>query len=414
MSGDGLGGRDVNSRRGRYILNSLLLAAAVVVTVTGFLVDQLDLNEFTPHRWSGYLVAALLAVHAGLHWRWFLPARRVARQRSQSGLSAPIDSAVRAAEPANPPPMDAPVAGAPASASGPAGTTEAGSGGGGATVSAAQGGGRSHPTRRAAITAVGAGVAGVVVGWTGKSLASPDPYPGGDVGLFYHGQSALGWRGLLGDLVDWGRRPAPYLRVGDGEKVALPAVGAPPGMSVAQALAQRRSLREYADRSMAAEELAWVIRAATGITSTQGQRAAPSAGALYPVETYVAVNRVEGIDPGLYHVDVRNQALEPVRRGSVAGDLMVAGLGQDFLRHAPAVLVLTGVFQRSRWKYRARHYRYVCWEGGHVAQNIYLAAEAAGLGACMVGAFLDGMVNDLLRVDGRQEAALGLLALGPR
>ena len=93
---------------------------------------------------------------------------------------------------------------------------------------------------------------------------------------------------------------------------------------------------------------------------------------------------------------------------------MVAGLGQDFLRTAPAVLIITGVFQRSRWKYRERHYRYVCWEGGHLAQNVYLAAEAAGLGACMVGAFLDGMVNDLVRVDGRREAALGLIALGPR
>jgi SagB-type dehydrogenase family enzyme len=261
---------------------------------------------------------------------------------------------------------------------------------------------------------MGAGVAGAVVGWAAKSGVSPDPYPGGDVGLFYHRQSALGLRGLVSDLADWGRRPAPYLRVGDDEAVALPAMGAPPAMSVGQALEQRRSLREYADRAMTAEELAWVIHAATGITSAQGYRAAPSAGALYPVEAYVAVNRVEGIDPGVYHVDVRAQALEPVRRGSAAGDLMVAGLGQGFLREAPVVLVLTGVFQRSRWKYRARHYRYVCWEGGHVAQNVYLAAEAAGLGACMVGAFLDGMVNDLVRVDGRNEAALGLVALGPR
>jgi SagB-type dehydrogenase family enzyme len=98
----------------------------------------------------------------------------------------------------------------------------------------------------------------------------------------------------------------------------------------------------------------------------------------------------------------------------VAGDLMIAGLGQDFLRTAPVVVILTGLFQRTRWKYHERHYRYVCWEGGHIAQNLYLAAEAAGLGACMVGAFLDGMANDLLRIDGRQEAALGLIALGPR
>ena len=396
----------MSRRRGRYILNALLLAAAIVVTLTGLLVDQLDLNDFTPHRWAGYAVAVLIAVHVGLHWRWFLPTRRVAGQGREPRPAVPVETAAQAAEPANPPLVDGPGASAVASA--------AEAGGGDGAGFAAQGGRRSRPTRRAAITAVGAGAAGVVVGWSAKSQVSPDPYPGGDVGLFYHRQSALGLRGLVSDLADWGRRPAPYLRVGDDEAVALPAVGAPPGMSVAQALEQRRSLREYADRAMTAEELAWVIHAATGITSTQGYRAAPSAGALYPVETYVAVNRVEGIDPGVYHVDVRAQALEPVRRGSAAGDLMVAGLGQGFLREAPVVLVLTGVFQRSRWKYRARHYRYVCWEGGHVAQNVYLAAEAAGLGACMVGAFLDGMVNDLVRVDGRTEAALGLVALGPR
>ena len=398
----------MHSRRGRYILNALLLVAALVVTLTGFLVDRLDLNEFTPHRWSGYVVAALLAIHVGLHWRWFLPSRRAAPPRRGPESSVPVDAEAPAADPANLPPVGEPQAGVTSA------VAEADNGPGGTALPAARSGSSARPTRRAALTAMGAGVAGAAVGWSAKSLVSPEPYPGGDVGLFYHRQSALGLRGLVGDLVDWGRRPDPYLRVGDGEVVALPDVPAPPAMSVAQALEQRRSLRNYADRPMAAETLAWVVRAATGITSTQGLRTAPSAGALYPVETYVAVNRVEGIDQGLYHVDVRAQALEPVRRGSVAGDLMVAGLGQDFLRRAPVVLVLTGVFQRSRWKYRARHYRYVCWEGGHVAQNIYLAAEAAGLGACMVGAFLDGMVNDLLRVDGRQQAALGLVALGPR
>jgi SagB-type dehydrogenase family enzyme len=396
----------MHRRRGRYILDVLLLVAAVLVILTGLLVDQLDLNEFTPHRWAGYVVAVLIAVHVGLHWRWFLPSRRTDRQRRRPGTSVPIDSAAQSGEPEDPPLSADP------EASAAAGT--AGGGGGDGTACAADGEQRSHPTRRAAITAVGAGVAGVVVGWSARSQVSPDPYPGGDVGLFYHRQSSLGLRGLVGGLVDWGRRPAPYLRVGDAEVVTLPAVGVPPAMSVVQALEQRRSLREYADRAMTAEELAWVIHGATGITSAQGYRTAPSAGALYPLETYVAVSRVEGIDQGLYHVDVRAQALEPVRSGSVAGDLMVAGLGQDFLRTAPAVLIITGVFQRSRWKYRERHYRYVCWEGGHLAQNVYLAAEAAGLGACMVGAFLDGMVNDLVRVDGRREATLGLIALGPR
>lgn len=164
---------------------------------------------------------------------------------------------------------------------------------------------------------------------------------------------------------------------------------------------------------MTSEELAWVVYAATGITRGDGLRTAPSAGALYPIETYVAVDRVEGIEPGLYHVDVRKQALEPIRIGSVAGDVMLAGLGQDFLRTAPVVFILTGFFQRTRWKYHQRHYRYVCWEAGHIAQNVYLAAEATGLGACVVGAFLDTTLNTLLGVDGREEAALGLIAVGP-
>ncbi len=384
-------------RRVRYLLNLLLLAAAVVVIVTGLVVDRLDLNEFTPHRWSGYAVAVLIVLHVGMRWRSFLPSRWTAERRYAPGGALP------------------------------AGARVASDAGGSDSVLSQAGGGvlpaaappdpderRSHPTRRTALAAVGSGLAGAVVGWFAKSAVSPDPYPGGDVGLFYHRQSSLGLRDLLGDVVNWGRRPAPYRRVGQGEPVALPDVGDLPEMSVAQALEQRRSLRTYADRAMTGQELAAVIRAATGITSPQGFRTAPSAGALFPIETYVAVQRVAGIDPGVYHVDVRAQALEQVRAGSVAGDLMVAGLGQDFLRSAPAVIVLTGLFQRSRWKYRDRHYRYVCWEGGHVGQNVYLAAESLGLGACMVGAFVDGMVNDLVDIDGRAEAALGLIALGPR
>ena len=373
----------------------VLLVAAVVVIATGFLADQLDLNDFAPHRWAGYAIALLVAVHVGMRWRWLLPPGSGARAHPASPQSTAADALGSAAAPA----------------------TEAADqprGGQTAPPSPSAGAGPAHPTRRTAITAFGAGAAGVVVGWSANSLASPDPYSGGDVGAFYHQQSSLGLRGLVSDLVDWGREPARYQRVGEAASVPLPDWGPAPAMSVVQALAQRRSLREYADRAMTAEELAWVVHAATAITSAQGLRTAPSAGALYPLETYVAVDRVDGIAAGLYHVDVRAQALEPVRSGSVSGDLMVAGLGQDFLRRAPAVLILTGLFQRSRWKYRQRHYRYVCWEGGHMAQNVYLAAEAAGLGACMVGAFLDGMVNDLVSVDGRQEAALGLITVGPR
>jgi len=366
----------VLGRRVSRVLDVLLLGAAVVVILTGLLVDRLDLNGFAPHRWAGYVLAVLIVIHVGLHWRWFVPFGVGERPRRPSSRAAGEDT--RRSEPSS------------------------------------AGAGWSRPPRRAALAAVGAGALGVAGGWFARGSVSPTPYEGGDVGLFYHRESSLGLRGLVGDVLDWGRRPEPYKRIGDGEVVPLPPHGVPPATSVAQVLRQRRSLREYADRAMTGTELAWVVHAATGITSGRGYRTAPSAGALYPIETYVAVTRVDGIDAGLYHVDVRAQSLERVRAGPVSGDLMIAGLGQDFLRDAPVVLVLTGVFQRTRWKYRARHYRYVCWEGGHVAQNVYLAAEAAGLGACMVGAFLDRTVNDLLRIDARHEATLGLIALGPR
>jgi SagB-type dehydrogenase family enzyme len=358
----------------RYALDIVLLGAAVVAFLTGLLVDRLDLHQFAPHRWAGYVLAGLVAVHVAAHWRFFL---------------APFASRRRAPAP--------PRQGAAAGVS-PAASEQV----------------RSGPTRRAALAAAGAGAVGAAAGWFVKTGISPDPYGGGDAGLFYHQQSSLGPRGLLRSLAGWGSRPAPYKHVAGGAAVALPAARPLPELSVGRALHQRRSLRRYRDRMLTAQELAWLVHAATAITSGDGYRTAPSAGALYPIETYVAVSRVQGIDAGLYHVDVRAQALEPVRAGPVAGDLMIAGVGQEFLRQAPAVFVLTGVFQRARWKYRERHYRYVCWEGGHLAQNLYLAAEAAGLGACMVGAFLDRMLNDLLRIDGRHEAALGLVAVGPR
>jgi SagB-type dehydrogenase family enzyme len=335
--------------------------------LTGLLVDNLDLNQFAPHRWAAYILAGLVVVHVAMHWRFFLPAR------------TPRGAAEE--HPARSETTEQPVT--------------------------------SGVTRRTAIASAGAGVLGVAAGWFVKGELSPPPYPGGDVGLFYHRASSLGLPSLLKGLVSWGSRPQRYKHVA-GPTVALPSDVPLPEMSVGQALAQRRSLRSYRDRSLTAEEVAWVVHAATAITSAAGYRTAPSAGALYPIETYVAVNKVDGVSPGLYHVDVRAQALEIVRPGSIGDDLMLAGLGQEFLRNAPVVLVLTALFQRTRWKYHARHYRYVCWEGGHIAQNIYLAAEAAGLGACMVGAFFDRTLNDLLQIDGRHEAALGLVAVGAR
>jgi SagB-type dehydrogenase family enzyme len=183
-----------------------------------------------------------------------------------------------------------------------------------------------------------------------------------------------------------------------------------------QCLARRRSQRRYQTRPLTREELADLLWATQGITGAAGSfllRAAPSAGALYPVETYLAVHRVAGVEPGIWHYQVPNASLELVQAGDYRRDLVAAGLGQDFLGSAAAVFIWTGVLDRARWKYRERAIRYLFLDAGHICQNLMLAATAQGLGVCPVGAFLDGEVEALLQVDGAAEAALYLAAVGP-
>jgi len=101
--------------------------------------------------------------------------------------------------------------------------------------------------------------------------------------------------------------------------------------------------------------------------------------------------------------------LERADQAELAQEITRAGLWQSFLAEVSVVFVLTAIFQRLRWRYRERTYRYALLEAGHVAQNIYLAVEAVG-----PGTFFDSLVNQLLGVDGTEEAALYLLAVGPR
>lgn len=268
-------------------------------------------------------------------------------------------------------------------------------------------------SRRAVLGAAGVGATGFAAGW----LVRPSDVgrlPREDFGALYHRASSPDFTDALGALADWGTQPARTKEYPGAARSALPPVSVPPELSLARAIEQRRSLRDYADRALTTTELSWLLVAATGITGTGGLRAAPSAGAQYPIETYVAVTRVEGIEPGIYHYAPADHALERVRTGTFGGDLVLAGLGQEFLGQAPVVLVLSAIFQRLRWRYRERAYRYALLEAGHIGQNVYLAAEAASLGACAVGAFSDEAINRLLDIDGVEEAALILVPVGPR
>src|SRR5918999_6041044 len=154
---------------------------------------------------------------------------------------------------------------------------------------------------------------------------------------------------------------------------------------------------------------------ATGFTADkwgQARRSAPSSGALYPIETYVVVHNVEGVERGIYHYALREHALEQVRAGDFRSETVGQALGQEFLGQCGAVIFLTQILQRMRPKYQDRSYRYGLLEAGHIGENAYLAAVSLGLGACGVGAFMDDEINAMLGVDGTDEAVVYMLAVG--
>jgi SagB-type dehydrogenase family enzyme len=180
-------------------------------------------------------------------------------------------------------------------------------------------------------------------------------------------------------------------------------------------LSQRRSQRRYQSTPLQEAELSQLLWASQGITQARqshGFRAAPSAGALYPVETYLVINAVEGIEPGVYHYEIENHVLEQLKTGDFSAEIAQAALDQEMAARANVVFVWTGVFGRSKWKYKQRAYRYVYLDTGHITENLALAAVALGLGSCQIGALYDEEANALLGVDGVEESTIYMTTVG--
>jgi SagB-type dehydrogenase family enzyme len=184
-------------------------------------------------------------------------------------------------------------------------------------------------------------------------------------------------------------------------------------LAVEQALLARRSVREFGRNTLTLNEVAQVLWAAQGITdSGAGElRAAPSAGALYPLEVLLLAAEVRDLPAGLYRYRAWAHVLDLLAGGDHRAALVKAASGQDWVGGAPCVLVLTAVYGRTTDKYGQRGERYVHMEVGHVAQNVYLQARALGLGTTIVGAFSDQAVQQVLRLQ-NDEAPLALLPLG--
>jgi len=167
-------------------------------------------------------------------------------------------------------------------------------------------------------------------------------------------------------------------------------------VSLEEALLKRRSIREYANLPLTLEDVSQLLWAAQGITAEWGGRTAPSAGALYPLEVYLAVGNVENLAAGVYKYKPERHELVKVRDDDVRGELAEAALGQNFVMEAAIDIVIAAVYERTTKKYGDRGVRYTHMEAGHAAQNIYLQATALDLGMVTIGAFYDDRVKDIL------------------
>ncbi len=185
-------------------------------------------------------------------------------------------------------------------------------------------------------------------------------------------------------------------------------------------LARRGSCRRFADEAVEIDALATVLYAGYGITGHDqwdrvefATRTAPSGGALYPLELTVIARRVDGLAPGIYHYLPEQHAVEEVLTADLPDALLAyLFMGQASLTGAPALLVISAVWERSLMKYGDRGYRYMLLEAGHVMQNVNLASQEAGLGSCNIGGFFDQELAGLLRMDAEKETPLYACALG--
>jgi len=176
--------------------------------------------------------------------------------------------------------------------------------------------------------------------------------------------------------------------------VTLPPPLSDGGHSLEKALRERRSVREFRAQALRLEDIGQLAWAAQGMAARSGQRTAPSAGALYPLELYVAVANVQGLAAGVYRYEPSAHRLDAIAQGDRRRALVAAALGQRWIGEAAAVFVIAGVERRTTAKYGRRGVRYVHMEAGHAAQNLLLQATALRLGATVVGAFSDAAVED--------------------
>jgi len=181
--------------------------------------------------------------------------------------------------------------------------------------------------------------------------------------------------------------------------------------SIEKALLQRRSVRSYKSDPLTVSDISQILWAAQGITRKYGYRTAPSAGALYPLEIYIAASNVDELISGLYHYNPKDHTLKKISEGDKRIEVSNAALQQDAIENSSAIIIITAVVKRTSVKYGNRAERYVNIEVGAVGQNIYLQSVSLGLGTVMIGAFKDKALKKVLELPAN-ENPFAIMPLG--
>lgn len=178
-----------------------------------------------------------------------------------------------------------------------------------------------------------------------------------------------------------------------GDAVVLPAAAREGAISLEKAIAHRRSVRKFTDDPVSLADLGQLVWSAAGITDeAQNLRAAPSAGACYPLEVYLVC------EAGLFRYRLGDHSVVKVQPADLRTELAEAAFGQDFIAQAPVTLAFAAIYERTTGRYGDRGLRYVHIDVGHAAQNVHLQAVALGLASVPVGAFDDDKVAAVLRL----------------
>ena len=192
-----------------------------------------------------------------------------------------------------------------------------------------------------------------------------------------------------------------------------------PPMDLRTAIEQRKTVRKYTDTPLTLEETAYLLWVSQGVKRVSNRpstaRTVPSAGARHAFETLLLVNRVEGLEPGLYrYAAIEGGLLRLPAEADIAEKIAHACLDQAQITNSAATFIWAAVVERMFWRYVERGYRYLHLDAGHVCQNLALGAEQVGCGICPIAAFDDEMLNEVLGLDGEEMFVVYLASLGKK